>query len=165
MSTPGLLTHAVRTVCLIRNITILKFLYMGCSFFFLERQNLFLKGLNSQLSALNKHILTTKLLIVWMALHSQPRSPAHACKCWVDLPFPHSTLKDECLTSHRVGAVLYTSYLSILGTLYQPSSQSVKRTYPPPPVYCTALSGFSAGVVQYVRSVLILYLLQETQVL
>lgn len=57
---------------------------------------------------------------------------------------------NEYLTSCRVGAVLYTSYLQILGTLHHPSSQSLKRTYPPPPIYCTALAGFSAGVVQYV---------------
>ena len=62
----------------------------------------------------------------------------------------------ECLTSGRVGAVLYTSYLQILGTLHHPSSQSLKRIYPPPPVYCTALAGFSAGVVRTYISELIL---------
>lgn len=72
--------------------------------------------------------------------------------------FPRHAISDKCLTSYRVGAVLYTSYLSILGTLYHPSSQSVKRIYPPPPVYYTALSGFSAGVVQYVFEALVLCL-------
>lgn len=54
------------------------------------------------------------------------------------------------LTSCRVGAILYTSYLQILGILHQPSSQSLKRVYPPPPVHCALLAGFSAGAIQSV---------------
>lgn len=49
-----------------------------------------------------------------------------------------------------MGAILYTSYLQILGTLHHPSSQSLKRIYPPPPVYSTFLAGFSAGAIQAV---------------
>ena len=54
------------------------------------------------------------------------------------------------LTDSRVGAILYTSYLQILGSLYQPSSQPLKRTYPPPPVYSTWTAGFMAGTIQSV---------------
>lgn len=49
-----------------------------------------------------------------------------------------------------VGAILYTSYLQILGTLYKPSSQSSKRVYPPPPIHKTFVAGFYAGAIQSV---------------
>ena len=73
--------------------------------------------------------------------------------CLQMLGNPSSSLpatSNKCLTSCRVGTLLYTSYLQILGTLYHPSSQSLKRIYPPPPIYCTALAGFSSGAIQYV---------------
>lgn len=54
------------------------------------------------------------------------------------------------LTTYRVGAILYTSYLQILGSLHQPSSQPIKRIYPPPPAYSTCVAGFSAGAIQSV---------------
>lgn len=47
-----------------------------------------------------------------------------------------------------VGAVLYASYLTNLGLLYEPASHSSKRIYPPPPLDKTFLAGFSAGVIQ-----------------
>jgi hypothetical protein len=54
------------------------------------------------------------------------------------------------LTCFSVGAVLYTSYLQILGTLHQPSSQSTKRIYPPPSIQATLTAGFAAGAIQSV---------------
>ena len=51
---------------------------------------------------------------------------------------------------YSVGAILYTSYLKMLGSLYGPSSEAVKRTYPPPPIYYTFTAGFAAGAVQSV---------------
>lgn len=48
----------------------------------------------------------------------------------------------------RIGAVLYASYLQVLGSLHQPSSQSLKRVYPPPPVSSTLAAGFAAGAIQ-----------------
>ncbi|KAL8704870.1 MAG: hypothetical protein Q9201_001986 [Fulgogasparrea decipioides] len=54
------------------------------------------------------------------------------------------------LANVSVGAVLYTSYLQLLGRLYQPSSESAKRTYPPPPPVRTFAAGFAAGAVQSV---------------
>ena len=56
--------------------------------------------------------------------------------------------RNERLMACRVGAILYTSYLQILGTLYLPSSQSLKRVLPPPPVHCTFAAGFFAGSIQ-----------------
>lgn len=47
-----------------------------------------------------------------------------------------------------VGAVLYTSYLQILGHLHEPSSHSTKVVYPPPPPGDTVLAGFLAGGIQ-----------------
>ena len=49
-----------------------------------------------------------------------------------------------------VGAVLYTSYLQILGQLHVPSSESTKRVYPPPGPSETFAAGFLAGSLQSV---------------
>lgn len=49
-----------------------------------------------------------------------------------------------------VGAVLYTSYLHILGQLHQGSSASAKRVYPPPHPAETFTAGFLAGSLQSV---------------
>ncbi|KAL8733423.1 MAG: hypothetical protein Q9181_003587 [Wetmoreana brouardii] len=54
------------------------------------------------------------------------------------------------LANVSVGAVLYTSYLQLLGRLYRPSSETAKRTYPPPPPERTFAAGFAAGAVQSV---------------
>ena len=47
-----------------------------------------------------------------------------------------------------VGAVLYTSYLQILGALHEPSSQSTKRVFPPPSPSATFTAGLAAGGIQ-----------------
>lgn len=49
-----------------------------------------------------------------------------------------------------VGAVLYTSYLSILGHLHPESAQARKRVYPPPDPAHTFTAGFLAGGLQSV---------------
>lgn len=52
------------------------------------------------------------------------------------------------LANVAVGAVLYTSYLQILGALHEPSSQSAKRVFPPPPPSATFTAGLAAGGIQ-----------------
>ncbi|KAI1344192.1 mitochondrial carrier [Xylariaceae sp. FL0016] len=49
-----------------------------------------------------------------------------------------------------VGAVLYTSYLQILGLLHEESSRSTQRVYPPPDPVHTFTAGFLAGSLQSV---------------
>lgn len=49
-----------------------------------------------------------------------------------------------------VGAVLYTSYLQILGHLHEESAQARKRVYPPPEPAHTFAAGFLAGALQSV---------------
>jgi Mitochondrial carrier protein len=49
-----------------------------------------------------------------------------------------------------VGAVLYTSYLQILGRLHEESSKASKRVYPPPDPIHTFSAGFLAGSIQSV---------------
>ncbi|MCJ1423800.1 hypothetical protein MMC29_001685 [Sticta canariensis] len=66
---------------------------------------------------------------------------------WSFIP---NQLLPPMLANIGVGAVLYTSYLQILGSLHHPSSQSLRRVYPPPPVFRTFLAGFIAGAVQSV---------------
>ena len=52
------------------------------------------------------------------------------------------------LILRSVGAILYTSYLQMLGLLHQPSSQSLKRVYPAPSLRSTFTAGFAAGAIQ-----------------
>ena len=49
-----------------------------------------------------------------------------------------------------VGAVLYTSYLQILGHLHEESGKASKRVYPPPSPGETFTAGFLAGSIQSV---------------
>jgi hypothetical protein len=49
-----------------------------------------------------------------------------------------------------VGALLYTSYLQILGQLHEESSRSARRVFPPPEPIHTFTAGFIAGSIQSV---------------
>ncbi|KAI1160999.1 mitochondrial carrier domain-containing protein [Nemania serpens] len=49
-----------------------------------------------------------------------------------------------------VGAILYTSYLQILGQLHEESSRSARRVFPPPEPIHTFTAGFLAGSFQSV---------------
>lgn len=56
-----------------------------------------------------------------------------------------------CLTPlNSVGAILYTSYLQVLGALHEPVSQDVKRVWPPAPPLDTFAAGLAAGAIQSV---------------
>lgn len=62
---------------------------------------------------------------------------------------PHQVLP-PLIANVSVGAVLYTSYLQILGTLHPESAQGNKRAYPPPEPMQTFTAGFLAGSIQSV---------------
>ena len=47
-----------------------------------------------------------------------------------------------------VGAILYTSYLQVLGSFYETAARQSKRVFPPPPINATASAGFVAGGIQ-----------------
>lgn len=51
-----------------------------------------------------------------------------------------------------VGAILYTSYLQILGRLHEESSRSARRVFPPPEPIHTFTAGFLAGSIQSVAA-------------
>ena len=51
-----------------------------------------------------------------------------------------------------VGAILYTSYLQILGHLHEESSMAAKRVYPPPSPGDTFTAGLLAGSIQSVAA-------------
>lgn len=52
------------------------------------------------------------------------------------------------LANATVGAILYTSYLQVLGSLHEGSGQHTKRVYPPPEPIHTFSAGFTAGAIQ-----------------
>ncbi|KAM3553401.1 hypothetical protein MY1884_006694 [Beauveria asiatica] len=62
---------------------------------------------------------------------------------------PHQILP-PLIANVGVGAVLYTSYLHILGRLHEGSGKAAKRAYPPPPPGSTFTAGFLAGALQSV---------------
>ncbi|KAL9106343.1 MAG: hypothetical protein Q9227_008612 [Pyrenula ochraceoflavens] len=47
-----------------------------------------------------------------------------------------------------IGAILYTTYLQMLGQLHKPSAEPAKRVFPPPPPSATLAAGLVAGSVQ-----------------
>lgn len=78
---------------------------------------------------------------------TSPAILAHAVKThgWGFIP---KQVLPPLLANTAVGAVLYTSYLNILGALHEPSSRATKRVYPPPPVSTAFTAGFAAGSIQ-----------------
>ncbi|KAM3498534.1 hypothetical protein MY10362_008152 [Beauveria mimosiformis] len=64
---------------------------------------------------------------------------------------PHQILP-PLIANVGVGAVLYTSYLHILGQLHEGSGKAAKRAYPPPPPGSTFTAGFLAGALQSVAA-------------
>jgi hypothetical protein len=60
---------------------------------------------------------------------------------------PHQILP-PLIANVGVGAVLYTSYLHILGRLHEESGRATKRVYPPPSAAHTFTAGFLAGGLQ-----------------
>lgn len=62
---------------------------------------------------------------------------------------PHQILP-PLVANVGVGAVLYTSYLQILGRLHEESGQARKRVFPPPQPVHTFTAGFLAGGLQSV---------------
>ncbi|KAG6010331.1 hypothetical protein E4U21_006895 [Claviceps maximensis] len=60
---------------------------------------------------------------------------------------PHQILP-PLIANVGVGAVLYTSYLQILGRLHEDSAKATKRVYPPPSPQHTFCAGFLAGGIQ-----------------
>lgn len=85
----------------------------------------------------------------WSWRLSTPGLLTHAVKThgWLFLP---NQVLPPMLANISVGAVLYTSYLQILGKLHEPSSQSSRRVYPPPSPQKTFAAGFAAGAIQSV---------------
>ncbi|KAI4166757.1 MAG: hypothetical protein LQ343_007779 [Gyalolechia ehrenbergii] len=74
---------------------------------------------------------------------------AHAVRLhgWGFIP---NQILPPLLANASVGAILYTSYLQILGRLHRPSAEPAKRVYPPPPPTKSFAAGSAAGAIQSV---------------
>lgn len=84
----------------------------------------------------------------WRFIPNQVLPPLMANAGW-DIPEDRVLGDLKALTIYtRVGAVLYTSYLQVLGTLHEPVAQGVKRVWPPAPPSATFTAGFTAGTIQ-----------------
>ncbi|KAF2417234.1 putative mitochondrial carrier protein [Tothia fuscella] len=85
----------------------------------------------------------------WSWKTSTPGLLAHAVKTqgWSFIP---NQILPPMLANVTVGAVLYTSYLQMLGLLHDPSSKAARRVYPPPDPRHTLAAGFAAGTLQSV---------------
>ncbi|ROW17604.1 hypothetical protein VPNG_00833 [Cytospora leucostoma] len=80
---------------------------------------------------------------------STPGVLAHAVKHYGWRIIPDQVLP-PLIANVGVGAVLYTSYLQILGHLHEDSSKAAKRVYPPPSPGDTFTAGLLAGSLQSV---------------
>lgn len=78
---------------------------------------------------------------------SAPGVIAHAVRAhgWWIIP---DQVLPPLIANVTVGAVLYTSYLQILGRLHEDSSKAAKRVYPPPSPSQTFTAGLLAGAIQ-----------------
>jgi hypothetical protein len=85
----------------------------------------------------------------WSLKMSTPGLLGHAVRTYGWSFIPNQVLP-PLMANVAVGAVLYGSYLQILGSLHGPSGEAVKRIYPPPPVEKTFAAGFAAGAAQSV---------------
>jgi hypothetical protein len=85
----------------------------------------------------------------WGFIPNQVLPPMLANVTYGDLVCTNGDTRKLILFS-SVGAVLYTSYLQILGLLHEPSSLPSRRVYPPPASRHTLAAGFGAGCIQSV---------------
>ncbi|KAL3478022.1 mitochondrial carrier domain-containing protein [Aspergillus californicus] len=85
----------------------------------------------------------------WSLRTTTPGLLIHAVRTygWRFIPYQ---VMPPLLANAGVGAVLYTSYLQVLGSLYEPVSQGVRRIYPPASPVDTFTAGLVAGSIQSV---------------
>ncbi|KAJ5911043.1 uncharacterized protein N7473_000346 [Penicillium subrubescens] len=83
----------------------------------------------------------------WSIHTTTPGLLLHAIKTYGWRFIPNQVLP-PLMANAGVGAVLYTSYLQVLGALHEPVSQGVKRIWPPAPPMATFTAGFAAGTIQ-----------------
>ncbi|OOF96216.1 hypothetical protein ASPCADRAFT_207588 [Aspergillus carbonarius ITEM 5010] len=93
--------------------------------------------------AVNPHSTKTG----WSLHTTTPGLLVHAVRTygWQFIP---NQVVPPLLANAGVGAVLYTSYLQVLGALYEPVSHGIRRVYPPAPPSSTFAAGFIAGTIQ-----------------
>ncbi|KAJ5322993.1 Mitochondrial substrate/solute carrier [Penicillium brevicompactum] len=83
----------------------------------------------------------------WSLHTTTPGLLLHAVRTYGWRFIPNQVLP-PLMANAGVGAVLYTSYLQVLGTLHEPVSQGAKRVWPPAPPSATFTAGFTAGTIQ-----------------
>ncbi|KAF9885438.1 hypothetical protein FE257_012874 [Aspergillus nanangensis] len=83
----------------------------------------------------------------WSLHTTTPGLLVHAVRTYGWRFIPNQVMP-PLLANTAVGAVLYTSYLQVLGALHEPISLGVKRIYPPPSPLWTFSAGFAAGTIQ-----------------
>ncbi|KAE9961908.1 hypothetical protein BLS_001150 [Venturia inaequalis] len=107
--------------------------YMGRAYF----RQAYARAINPRVKAGSSwswHITTPGLL--YHAIRDQG---------WTFIP---NQVLPPMLANVTVGAVLYTSYLQVLGTLHEPASLTARRVYPPYELRHTFAAGFAAGTIQ-----------------
>ncbi|RDI89228.1 hypothetical protein Vi05172_g782 [Venturia inaequalis] len=107
--------------------------YMGRAYF----RQAYARAINPRVKAGSSwswHITTPGLL--YHAIRDQG---------WTFIP---NQVLPPMLANVTVGAVLYTSYLQVLGTLHEPASLTARRVYPSYELRHTFAAGFAAGTIQ-----------------
>lgn len=83
----------------------------------------------------------------WSLHKTTPGLLAHAVRTYGWRFIPDQVIP-PLLANAGVGAVLYTTYLQVLGILHEPSSRGAKHIYPPVHPTHTFAAGFVSGTVQ-----------------
>ncbi|KAL4881527.1 mitochondrial carrier [Aspergillus karnatakaensis] len=83
----------------------------------------------------------------WSLHTTTPGLLIHAVRTYGWRFIPNQVLP-PLLANAGVGVLLYTSYLHVLGTLYEPVSLGLRRVYPPASPVDTFTAGFVAGSIQ-----------------
>ncbi|CAI7671767.1 unnamed protein product [Penicillium pancosmium] len=83
----------------------------------------------------------------WSIHTTTPGLLIHAVKTYGWQFIPNQVLP-PLMANAGVGAVLYTSYLQVLGSLHEPVRQGAKRVWPPASPSSTFAAGFTAGTIQ-----------------
>ncbi|KAI5800266.1 mitochondrial carrier domain-containing protein [Peziza echinospora] len=83
----------------------------------------------------------------WSLKMTTPGLLVHAVKHhgWSFIP---NQVLPPLFANASVGAILYTSYLNILGHFHEPSAAGARRVYPPPPLRDALAAGMVAGGIQ-----------------
>jgi Mitochondrial carrier protein len=83
-----------------------------------------------------------------LEVFTKPTLPSFTCQYHVSSLRSIHLIIQHLTKNASVGAILYTSYLQVLGALHPPAKVGNGKIYPPAPPTSTFAAGFTAGAIQ-----------------